>query len=149
MLDLIVIMLILLLHILGYDIWFYLSHILLHTNYLWKYHKIHHEIIRPKFTDTYTGHFLEGPFQSIGFLLPVIFYRIDFIQAGIALILVNLRGMMRHDDRTVWLIGNHHLLHHLYFNCNYGEYWLDTLFGTSIQNKIKHDIQIKKGLIYV
>lgn len=138
-------MILFLLHILGYDIWFYISHILLHTRPLWKYHKIHHEIIHPKFTDTYKGHFLEGPFQSLGFLLPYLAYNIDPLQFLLAFIFVNLRGMARHDDRTVWLIGNHHLLHHQYFNSNYGEYWLDKLFGTSIKDKSK----VQKGLFYV
>jgi lathosterol oxidase len=131
-------------YILGYDIWFYISHILLHSDLLWKYHKIHHKIIYPKWTDTYTGHLLEGPFQSMGFLVPLLFIEFSLIEFIIAYIFVNVRGMMRHDDRTVWLIGNHHLLHHTYFNCNYGEYWLDWLFGTSIKDRNK----VEKGLIY-
>jgi sterol desaturase/sphingolipid hydroxylase (fatty acid hydroxylase superfamily) len=138
-------MLVLILHILGYDIWFYISHILLHTRPLWRFHKIHHEIIHPKFTDTYTGHWIEGPFKSLGFLLPIIFQNFDLASFIFALLFVNLRGLMRHDDRTIWLIGNHHLLHHQYFNCNFGEYWLDKLFRTSIKD---HD-KVKKGLIYV
>ncbi len=138
-------MLLFILHILGYDIWFYISHILLHTKLLWRFHKIHHEIIHPKFSDTYKGHWIEGPFQSLGFLLPIIFQNFDLASFIFALIFVNLRGMARHDDRTIWLIGNHHLLHHIYFNCNYGEYWLDKLFGTSVPDEVK----VKKGLIYV
>ncbi len=138
-------MLLVFMHILGYDIWFYISHILLHTKYLWKYHQIHHTIINPKFTDTYRGHFIEGPFQSLGFLLPFLFYDFNLVELIIAGIFVNIRGMMRHDNRTIWLIGNHHLLHHKYFNINYGEYWIDNLFGTSIQNKN----MIKKGMLYV
>ena len=131
-------------YVLGYDIWFYISHILLHSDLLWKYHKVHHEIIYPKWTDTYTGHILEGPFQSMGFLVPLLFIEFSLIEFVIAYIFVNVRGMMRHDDRTIWLIGNHHLLHHMYFNCNYGEYWLDWLFGTSIKDRNK----VEKGLIY-
>jgi lathosterol oxidase len=138
-------MLIFILHILGYDIWFYISHILLHTRFLWKFHKIHHKIIYPKFTDTYKGHLIEGPFQSIGFFLPLLFKDFKLIPFLLALFFVNLRGIMRHDGRTVWLIGNHHLLHHQHFNYNYGEYWLDKLFGTSFNDPSK----VKKGLIYV
>lgn len=138
-------MLLILLHILGYDIWFYISHILLHTKLFWKYHKIHHMIIHPKYTDTYKGHFMEGPFQSLGFLLPFLVYDFDIVSFVLAFAFVNIRGMARHDHRTVWLIGNHHLLHHQYFNSNYGEYWLDKLFGTSIKDASK----VKKGLLYV
>jgi lathosterol oxidase len=138
-------MLIFLLHILGYDVWFYISHILMHITPLWKYHKEHHKIIHPKFTDTYTGHYAESALQSLGFFLPYAFYSFELWPFLAALATVNIRGMMRHDDRTIWLIGNHHLLHHEYFNCNYGEYWLDKLFRTSIKRVDK----VRKGLLYV
>jgi lathosterol oxidase len=138
-------MLTFLLHILGYDIWFYISHILLHTRALWPYHKVHHKIIHPKFTDTYKGHHLESPFQSLGFFLPLAFMEFHLPSFVAALILVNIRGLMRHDARAVWLIGNHHLLHHRHFDSNYGEYWLDHLFGTSTDKRDK----VIKGLIYV
>jgi sterol desaturase/sphingolipid hydroxylase (fatty acid hydroxylase superfamily) len=52
---------------------------------------------------------------------------------------------MRHDERCIWLIGNHHILHHKYPQYNYGEYWLDKLFKT---NYPKEDEYIK-GLIYL
>lgn len=132
-------------HIISYDIWFYISHILLHITPLWKYHKTHHLIIHPKFTDTYTGHIFESIFQSLGFFAPYMYYQLNLPAFIISLLFVNLRGMMRHDSRTVWLIGNHHLLHHEFFNCNYGEYWIDKLFNTLIKSK-QH---IKKGILYV
>lgn len=134
-----------LLHILGYDLWFYASHLLLHTHLLWPYHKLHHKIIYPRFTDTYTGHPLEGPFQSIGFALPLLFFPFDVWAFVIAATLVNARGMARHDDRAAWLIGNHHLLHHQYLKYNFGEYWLDKLFGTAYPRAE----QVKRGAIYV
>jgi sterol desaturase/sphingolipid hydroxylase (fatty acid hydroxylase superfamily) len=52
--------------------------------------------------------------------------------------------MMRHDDRLIWLIGNHHLLHHKYPLYNFGEYWLDSLMGTEYPNKYEY----KYGLLY-
>ena len=132
-------------HILGYDIWFYLSHRLLHTKLLWKYHSLHHEYMYPTYKDTYSGHFLEGPFQSLGFLLPYIVYDFNLIAFLCAVIAVNIRGMMRHDARTIWLIGNHHLLHHQYPNRNYGEYWIDKLLGTNI----RRPELVRHGLITV
>jgi sterol desaturase/sphingolipid hydroxylase (fatty acid hydroxylase superfamily) len=127
------------------DIWFYISHLILHHEYFYKYHKKHHKKINPNFLDTYTGHFLEGPFQSLGFLLCVILIKYTIIERISALILINLRGMLRHDERGVFLIGNHHLLHHTYPKYNYGEYWLDCICGT----KYPHDEEYKKGLIYI
>ncbi len=130
-------MLVFILHILGYDIWFYLSHLLLHTQWMYKnVHRFHHEISVPKYKDTYHGHWFEGPFQSIGFLLPFMLgYELRYIEFIIGLVMVNLRGMIRHENRLRKIFGNHHLTHHLIPNCNYGEYWLDCLFNTNHKKK--------------
>jgi len=138
-------MFVIILSILSYDIWFYISHILLHKREFYHYHKEHHTKRIPIFIDTYLSHVLEGPIQGIGTFIPFLvydFYIADFI---IIIILLNLRGMMRHDERCVFLIGNHHLLHHKYPNYNFGEYWIDTLCGTKYPN----DREYKRGLIYV
>jgi len=84
--------------------------------------------------DAYVGHFMESPLQGLGMLFPLLFisFNMQFIYA---LILVNIRGMLRHDIRFVWLIGNHHILHHTYPQYNFGEYWLDKLGGTCYPNK--------------
>jgi sterol desaturase/sphingolipid hydroxylase (fatty acid hydroxylase superfamily) len=43
--------------IISYDIWFYISHLILHTKYLYKYHKEHHKNkTKLIFTDTYISH---------------------------------------------------------------------------------------------
>lgn len=118
-----------------YDIWFYFSHILLHLGF-YNIHKIHHSIDHKKiiYKDTYTSHYLESPFQSLGFLIPLIFIgpRLEILAA---LLFVNVRGMLRHDHRFFWLIGNHHVLHHKHPRYNYGEYWIDRLLGTDYPNK--------------
>jgi sterol desaturase/sphingolipid hydroxylase (fatty acid hydroxylase superfamily) len=130
-------MLVLALHILGYDIWFYLSHIILHLPWMYrKIHHIHHEIAAPRYKDTYHGHWFEGPFQSIGFLLPFACgYDFDLLQFTLGLLLVNARGMIRHETRLARWFGNHHLIHHRAPNCNFGEYWLDRVFGTDCKKK--------------
>jgi sterol desaturase/sphingolipid hydroxylase (fatty acid hydroxylase superfamily) len=119
-----------LLSILSYDVWFYISHLLLHSKLLYKYHSIHHSKDNPRFMDTYLGHPLEGPFQGIGMFAPYIFYNYSMTETAIILAFLNVRGMMRHDDRCSWLIGNHHLMHHKCPNYNYGEYWIDWLCST-------------------
>ena len=53
--------------------------------------------------------------------------------------------MLRHDKRFIWLIGNHHILHHKYPRYNFGEYWLDKLFRTNYPNKNEYEY----GLIYM
>jgi sterol desaturase/sphingolipid hydroxylase (fatty acid hydroxylase superfamily) len=133
------------LSIISYDIWFYISHVILHSNILAKYHHIHHIAPDPNWVDTYISHWAEGPFQGVGMFFPYVVYNYTLTDTVIILALLNARGMMRHDKRWVWLIGNHHLLHHKHSDCNYGEYWIDTLCGT----RYPVESEYKYGLIYV
>ena len=113
-----------------YDIWFYISHLLLHSPALYRFHHEHHLKKIPNFLDTYAGHVLEGPFQGIGALIPFCAYKYSVLDICIVLAILNIRGMMRHDARCAFIIGNHHLLHHRHPQCNYGEPWIDCLCGT-------------------
>ena len=131
--------------ILSYDIWFYISHILLHLGPLYKYHKKHHSKLIPSFLDTYVGHRLEGPFQGLGMFLPFCVFEYSMLDILIILVFLNVRGMMRHDERCVFLIGNHHLLHHKYPSYNFGEYWIDSICGTKYINNNEY----KKGILYI
>jgi lathosterol oxidase len=119
--------------IFGYDVWFYLSHVMLHWPWLYRrIHRIHHDrMVDLRWPDTYHGHWFEGPFQSAGFLLPLAFgWRAAWIEWLAALAFVNARGMARHDARLTQWIGDHHVVHHRNPKVNYGEAWLDWLFGT-------------------
>lgn len=81
--------------------------------------------------DTYLGHRLEGPFQGLGMFVPYLFYTYTWQETVGILVFLNIRGMMRHDKRTAWLVdGGHHLEHHRRPLCNYGEVWIDWLCGT-------------------
>jgi Delta7-sterol 5-desaturase len=124
-------MLCLFLHILGYDLWFYMSHRFLHHPSLWWIHKEHHLYVNPKWYDAYSGHPLESILQSVGTLLPFAFGLWSPWETGLALVLINARGMARHDSRSAWIDSGHHLLHHRFPTKNYGEPWLDWLFGTT------------------
>ena len=64
--------------ILGYDIWFYISHLILHMPWFFKnIHKEHHALIPKKmtFTDAYVGHRSEGIFQCLGIFLPFALFK--------------------------------------------------------------------------
>jgi sterol desaturase/sphingolipid hydroxylase (fatty acid hydroxylase superfamily) len=113
-----------------YDIWFYISHIILHTKNMYYYHKLHHKNMYPRFLDTYEGHILEGPFQGIGMVIPFLFLDYTLVDIFLILLFLNARGMMRHDKRCSFIVGDHHLLHHKYPNYNFGEYWIDWICGT-------------------
>jgi sterol desaturase/sphingolipid hydroxylase (fatty acid hydroxylase superfamily) len=123
-------MLIFLLHILGYDSWFYLSHILLHSKYFWFIHKIHHEKKRPTIWDTNHAHWSESIIQSVGVGLPFLFYTPNWTEFGLAWLFIIIRGYARHDSRFNWLVGDHHLIHHEVGNANYGDFYIDWIFGT-------------------
>ena len=130
--------------IFGYDIWFYISHIIMHKH-LYSIHSDHHKIINPVFSDAYTGHWIEGPFQGLGVFLPYFFIHFKTVQFATAIVLINIRGMMRHDSRSNPFIGNHHLLHHKHPTYNYGEYWIDLLCGTTYPKGEEYEY----GMIYM
>ena len=67
-------MLFFLIAVLGYDIWFYLSHLLLHTRTLYRIHSIHHQKTEPKWYDTYRGHWFETVLQGLGFFVPLLIF---------------------------------------------------------------------------
>jgi len=137
-----------LLHIVSYDIWYYFSHILLHKKFLYKMiHKDHHLIDYKlmTFSHAYVAHFTETPFQSIGVLFPLVFVKFNIQALLNVFVLINVRSMLKHDNRFVWLIGNHHILHHKHPKHNFGEYWLDKLFSTHYPNENEYI----KGLICI
>jgi sterol desaturase/sphingolipid hydroxylase (fatty acid hydroxylase superfamily) len=134
-----------LISIISYDIWFYISHVILHHKIGYPFHKQHHRKQIPNFIDTYDASMVESTFQGIGMFFPVVVYNYTAMQWAIVLMLLNTRGMMRHDPRWAFLIGNHHLLHHKYHDWNFGEYWIDSLCGTRYPN----DQEYQYGLIYV
>lgn len=122
-----------LLHLIGYDMWFYVSHRALHWPRFWWIHAQHHErVTNLRWPDAYHGHWIESTVQSAGFLLPAAVGLWNWPAAIVTAALINARGLARHDARMTWLIGDHHLLHHARPKWNFGEPWLDALGGTSV-----------------
>lgn len=124
-------------HIFFYDVWFYITHVVFHRSSLYWIHKVHHRRPVEQITHEHAheAHWIENIVQPLGVLVPCIFAgQILWFELVLAFSFISLRGMMRHDHRCSWLIGNHHLLHHKYSNCNFGEYWIDYLCGTCSKN---------------
>jgi len=96
-------------------------------------------VLYPTFLDTYRGHLIESPFQGLGIFIPYLWTTVSLQNLAISLVIINIKGMMRHDPRTSFIIGDHHLLHHRFPNYNYGEPWLDTLFATGINQRQLQD----------
>ena len=117
------------LHVISYDIWFYISHLILHHKYFYYIHKQHHYNLKPTFFYVYTAHWLESPLQMLGIFVPLLF-KLQVAPLIVASIYMNIRGLLRHDERGNFAFGNHHMLHHKYIQYNYGEYWIDYLCGT-------------------
>jgi sterol desaturase/sphingolipid hydroxylase (fatty acid hydroxylase superfamily) len=127
-------------HIFCYDVWFYISHIALHTRALGWIHKIHHQTPYETLTykDTHVCHWIEGIIQPLGYFIPIAIYGVDktnFSVMAISAVYICARGLARHDHRCVKWMGNHHLLHHKYPNYNYGEFWIDILCNTMYPDK--------------
>ena len=76
----------------SYDIWFYSIHRMFHLKNLYLYHKKHHIKTYPTWKDTFYADKLENTIMGLGSLLPALF-----------------------------LVGDHHIIHHKRFNCNYRE----------------------------
>jgi sterol desaturase/sphingolipid hydroxylase (fatty acid hydroxylase superfamily) len=134
------------LHIIFYDLWFYATHVILHHPKLYFIHKIHHRknYRLLYYLDANDGHVLEHVIQPLGIFIPCLIQGFSTSALVISFIIVGLRGFMRHDDRFSWLIGNHHLLHHKCQKYNFGEYWIDGIFGTIYPNKNEYIY----GIIY-
>jgi len=90
-------------YIVSYDVWFYLSHIILHT-YFRKIHAIHHSTLSHKMTypDTYAGHHMESVFQGLGYLFPLMFFSVNMFNLFVSFVFINLRVW---QDTTIDLYG--------------------------------------------
>ena len=124
-----------LLNILCYDLWFYCFHRLLHTKQLFKYHKKHHENREPEWYDTYYSSFLENIISPLGIYIPMIYYNVFDLECILSMAFANTRGLIRHETRLTHIFGDHHIIHHKYYNCNYGEAWIDYFMGTLYKEK--------------
>jgi len=118
-----------------YDVWFYFSNVLIHK-FMVEYHKerpIHY------YTYKYEYYFHLLVIKSLGLLIPFMKLRTSAIWVPINFVsavgYVTIRGKLRQNNQFVWLVGNHHLLHHKYPHYNFGEIWLDELFDTDYPNK--------------
>jgi lathosterol oxidase len=136
------------------DIWFYLVHRALHTQYLFKYiHSIHHKskIVNP--FSSYSMHFLEG-FMLTLWAFPVLWLTsIDMRLLILMQFLGTLSTIMSHLGHEFfpsWFIktpvlkylntSTFHALHHIRYDCNYAlstRIW-DRLFHTEHPHYEEH-----------
>lgn len=123
--------------VLSYDIWFYITHYFLHKPALYPIHKLHHANYPTTWRDAFEGHSAESLIQIVGAFFPLLFSSYSLEELAMPLMFIGIRGLARHDSHGSWLTGEHHLLHHKHSNCNFGEYWIDSLCGTSYSHIIE------------
>jgi len=119
--------------VLAYDVWFYVVHRLLHVPCVYKrFHYQHHASKHPAAKDAFTASMTENVISGVGIVAPLAL-QTQPSMAGFmaAYIFCFFRGVLRHDVRAAWLVGHHHLQHHIDPSCNYSSWYLDVALGTS------------------
>jgi sterol desaturase/sphingolipid hydroxylase (fatty acid hydroxylase superfamily) len=112
------------------DLCLFTTHYLSHCGFLYKYHKIHHKYNYPSSITALYTHWFDLYFNNF---LPVIIVPIilqsDWITTMIWLIYVTFNAVYISHSRMS--IDNTHLIHHKYFNYNYGVgMYMDKIFRT-------------------
>ena len=86
------------LFVFSYDIWFYISHRILHLPFFYtRIHKKHHSVDYKRMTykDAYVSDIREDIFQSLGFFIPIYFLQnITLWQGILSLLFVKWQDMI-------------------------------------------------------
>ncbi|KAG8904735.1 c-5 sterol desaturase [Tulasnella sp. 403] len=123
------------------DYCIYWIHRWLHHPLIYKYiHKPHHKWLIPTPFASHAFHPVDGYFQSIPYHLFIFLFPIQRSLYLVLFILVNFWSIFIHDSDMISghllepIINgpSHHTLHHLFFTCNYGQYftWADRVGGS-------------------
>ena len=123
--------------ILFYDVHFYYFHRLLHTRWLYPWHKKHHEYTHSVAKATFHATHFENTLTGIGCFYPyVLFSDVHFCAVVVGSIVCTVKGIIRHDPGFIRIpilrlfFSDHHILHHKHQKYNYGTWWLDKIHGT-------------------
>jgi len=121
--------------VIGNDIYFYLTHRLLHSRLLWKYHKKHHneKVNVAKALDASP---IEHTLSNMGSFIFVILL-LQYFGFTVNIYVIYLWGLIAtintcYGHSPIYDKDGVHLKHHKHLNCNYGSgfYLLDRLCGT-------------------
>jgi len=120
------------------DIFFYIGHRLFHTNILYKFHKKHHEIIKPVSISALYLHPIDFIFGNIlPLFLPCLFLsnKIYTYYIWVVIIMTNTITISHHGEKNK---SEFHDLHHKFFKFNYGTELciMDNICKTKFEPKI-------------
>jgi sterol desaturase/sphingolipid hydroxylase (fatty acid hydroxylase superfamily) len=130
------------------DVWFYTTHRLFHSRWLYKFHKVHHEWKYPLSYATFYAH----PLENIVANLCTILSGLHIFQTSHALshfwILTVLTQSVFSHSGDIKLgpifIKSRHDYHHMYLNCAYGnDLFMDRLFKTTVRDFEKSKVDKK------
>lgn len=153
------------LYLLFTDFWIYWIHRWEHHPRIYKYiHKPHHKWVMPTPWSALAFHPVDGYAQSLPYHVFVYLFPLHkYLYIGL-FVFVQLWTILIHDGDMIsgHLLERyinspaHHTLHHLYFTCNYGQYftWADSYFDSYREPRPELDpiheslrMMRKKGLI--
>ena len=120
------------------EVWFYTIHYIIHTKYLYRFHKTHHENNEVIGIFALYAHPFDAIVTNIGsiILLHYIFHFSLFHVYFIGTIATINTIISSHTGTKV----RFHQLHHKRFTCNYGmNYFMDKLFGTIYKSQTIQD----------
>jgi len=115
------------------DLFFYSFHRLLHTKYLYKYHKKHHELINPIGLGAVYAHSIDYIFGlTLPIILPCILVSAHLNTVLFILFLSTSNSIIvSHSGYYIFGMNNPHHIHHTKFIYNYGTMlFMDKLFNT-------------------
>jgi len=105
------------------DIYFYLSHRLMHTKHLYTYHSVHHRVLYPRAYTCVYCHWIEMVLCNIPTIIigPVL-TDMDIYSLNVWMFIVCFNTMYGHSGGEFSFLwkNSHHYLHHTNINGNYG-----------------------------
>ncbi len=144
-----------------YDAWFYATHRLMHTKWLWRFHAVHHRAGVPHVLTAFSFSLLERGFLIAGTIgaagLAALFVPVSGLGVFAYVIFntfFNALGHCNADFYPVWLgrLGvisttTYHALHHERGDQNYGLFFsaLDALFRTRAPDWEAKFLEVKAG----